>query len=430
VRWISLALRFFVPSVGVVGLVALALFYRANPDLPAIRVDGYGHYIYLTAIFVQKDLTFHKEVADWGEHWDPNVGLARVLDTGRYLNRFPPGVAVLMLPAFLVAHASAHLLGAPPDGFSTPYQAASALNGLLALLVGLSLLRRTLEELFTPGVVLATLVTLTFGTNLFHYGTGEASMSHIYSFALFAGLLRLVPAWYRQPTLWRTLGLGALMGLIVLVRNVNALVLLLVPLYGVFDGQTQRERLAFIRAHWRLGVPLVLGMLAVLSILFGYWHYASNRWLAYSYPGQHFYFDRPQLLPVLLSVRKGLFFWAPVLLLAVAGLIRERRRILPYVVPVGLILLLQYYLVSSWWAWHYANSFGHRAFTEFSALFALGLGAFFAGLSSPRARVTVGVLCALFVALNTLLMVQYWRGVLPTDRVTWEQYRSALLLGS
>jgi hypothetical protein len=430
VRWLPLALRLFIPSVGVVGLVALALFYRANPELPAIRVDGYGHYIYLPALFIQEDLTFHKEVADWGEDWDPNVGLARVLDTGRYLNRFPPGVAVLMLPAFLVAHASARLLGSPPNGFSTPYQAASALNGLLALLVGLALLRRTLEELFPPGVVLATLVSITFGTNLFHYGTGEASMSHVYSFALFAGLLRLVPAWYREPTLRRTLGLGVLMGLIILVRNVNALVLLLVPLYGIFDGPTRRERLAFLRARWRSVLLVAAGMLAVLSLLFGYWHYASSRWLAYSYPGQHFYFDRPQVLAVLFSVRKGLFFWAPLLLLAVAGFVRERRRILPSLVPAVLILTLQLYLVASWWAWHYANSFGHRAFTEFSALFALGLGAFFAGLRSARARLGVGVLCALLIALNTLLMVQYWRGVLPTDRVTWEQYRHALLLGS
>ena len=424
--WISRLLRLFVPGVGVLGLVALALFYWDNTELPPIHSDGYGHYLYLHAVFVQHDLSMRTEVAEWGADFTPNLGLTHVPETGRYINRFPPGQALLMLPSYLLAHASASALGAVPPGFSAPYQAAVLLNGLLALLVGLVLLRKALEELFPPGVVLATLACLTFGTNLFHYGTYDACFSHIYSFALFSGLLWLVPHWYREPTPRRSLMLGLLMGFIILVRNPNALVLLLVPLYGVYNAQTQRERLAFLRTHWRRVLLVALGGLAVLLILFGYWRYTTGRWVTYSYKGYPFHFDQPQVLPVLFSLRKGVFFWAPVLLLAAWGYLRAREKLAGYLLPVLLIFMLQTYLVASWWHWPYGNSFGHRAFTEFSALSALGLGAFFAALR-PRARPVVGALCGLLVAMQLVLMVQYWRGVIPGDRTTWEQYRGALL---
>ncbi|MBN9682771.1 MULTISPECIES: hypothetical protein [unclassified Corallococcus] len=156
--WAQRALRRFVPVVGVLGLLSLVTYYRMHPDLPFIRSDGYGYHLYLTAAFVQHDLSFRTEAAEWGADLDYNMGLTRDETTGRYLNRFPPGQALLMLPAFLAAHFSAPLLGFRQDGFSLPYHFAAALNGLCALLIGLTLLKRALEALFPAGVVLALLV--------------------------------------------------------------------------------------------------------------------------------------------------------------------------------------------------------------------------------------------------------------------------------
>lgn len=424
---VARALDLFVPVVGLLGLLALGLFYRAHPELPAIRSDGYGHYLYLPAVFVQHDLSMRTEVAEWGKDWDPNVGLTLDEKTGRYLNRFPPGQALLMLPSFLLAHGGARLVGAAPNGFSTPYQVAAALNGLLALLIGLHFLRRALSALFAPAVVLATLAAVTFGTNLFHYGTSDAIFSHVYSFALFAALLAALPAWYREPTARRSLVLGVVAGLIVLVRNPNAIVLLLVPLYGVHDGATQRARLAFFKTHARQVALASLGFLAVLFILLAYWHYVTGGWVAYSYRGYGFRFDQPHVLQVLFSVRKGLFFWAPVWLLAAVGFVRAREQLQPYLLPVLLFFILHTYLVSSWWHWPYGASFGHRAYTEASALFALGLAGFFAGLRRPSSRALVGGLTAWLVFLNTFQMAQYWAGVIPPDRTTWAQYAHLFL---
>ncbi|MBU8899788.1 hypothetical protein KRR26_29670 [Corallococcus sp. M34] len=423
------ALDGFIPVVGLLGLLAMGLFYRAHPELEPIRSDGYGHYLYLPAVFVQHDLSMRTEVAEWGENWDPNIGLTEDPRTGRYLNRFPPGQALLMLPAFLVAHAYASVTGGVPDGFSTPYQVMAALNGWLALLVGLALLRRALSALFSPGVVLATLAAVTLGTNLFHYGTYDAIFSHVYSFALFAALLVVLPEWYREPTARRSVVLGLVAGFIVLVRNPNAVVLLLVPLYGVVDGATQRARLAFFRANARQVALVSLAFLAVVGVLIAYWHFVTGAWLVYSYRGYGFRFDHPQVLPVLFSVRKGLFFWAPVWLFAVAGFGKAREQLEPYVLPVFLFFLLHTFLVASWWHWPYGGSFGHRAYTEASALFALGLAGLFTSLRRPASRAIVGGLTVGLVLLQCFLMVQYWRNVLPPDRTTWAKYQSLFVPG-
>ncbi|RKI64056.1 hypothetical protein D7X55_18635 [Corallococcus sp. AB049A] len=420
------AVRLFAPVVGVLGLLGLVLFYfqRADKDLPFIQSDGYGHYVYLPALFIQHDPTFHKEVASWGEYWDPNVGLTLDAGTHRYLNRFPPGQALLTLPAFFLAHASAGLVGAPRDGFSSPYQVAVALNGLLALVIGLALLSRALQDLYPPAVVLATLTAVTFATNLFHYGTADACFSHVYSFALFAALMLLVPRWYAAPTARRSLLLGLVAGLIVLVRNPNALALLFIPLYGVHDGATQRARLQFLRAHLPSLALAGLAFAAVMSVLFGFWHYATGHWLVYSYQGFGFQFDRPMVLAVLFSIRKGLFFWAPVWLFAAWGFVRDRERLRPYLLPFLLFFILHTYLVSAWWHWPYGRSFGHRAYTEASAFFAPGLAGLLATLRRPASRRLMAGVLVLLVLLQGFLMLRYWQGKLPGDRTTWPVYRS------
>ncbi|QSQ26454.1 hypothetical protein JY651_16640 [Pyxidicoccus parkwayensis] len=426
--WVHRALKLFAPAVGVLGMVALVLFYRANPTLTPIRSDGYGYHLYLTALFVQHDLSMRTEAAEWGPDMPYELGLTLDESTGRYLNRFPPGQAILMMPAFLVAHASAPLVGARRDGFSRPYQVAAALNGLLALVIGLTLLRKSLESLYPPQVVLATLAVVTFGTNLFHYGTADAIFSHVYSFALFAALLLLVPTWYREPTVRRSLLLGLVAGFIMLVRNPNAVALLFVPLYGVINSETQRQRLAFFRTHWRSVACVVLAAAGVLSILVAYWHSATGRWLVFSYRGQGFEFDRPLVLSVLFSVRKGLFFWTPVWLFAVVGFVRDRERLQNLLLPVLLFTIVHLYLVSTWWHWPYGSSFGHRAFTEASAFFAPGIAGFLASLKHSSSRRLAGAVLALLVAFEVFLMTRYWQGRIPGDRTTWAQYRDIFTL--
>ena len=57
-----------------------------------------------------------------------------------------------------------------------------------------------LRRHFPDGVVLATLIAITFGTNLFHYAMFDPAYSHVYSFCLLAVLLAFTDEWWeRRP---------------------------------------------------------------------------------------------------------------------------------------------------------------------------------------------------------------------------------------
>jgi hypothetical protein len=161
------------------------------------------------------------------------------------------------------------------------------------------------------------------------------------------------------------------------------------------------------------------------------WRITTGHWIYYSYslsPGDELRLGDPHLLQVLFSVQKGLFFWSPILVLAIAGLFYLRRydRGLAYGAAVALPMFA--YVVSSWLAWGYGGSFGHRAFVESLPLFALGLGALFESLRAGVRRVVLAGSCVLAL-LSMVLMVRYWQGVLPVAGVTSSSFAKALFGG-
>jgi hypothetical protein len=117
-----------------------------------------------------------------------------------------------------------------------------------------------------------------------------------------------------------------------------------------------------------------------------------------------------------------LFFWAPILLLAIVGLLllrgAARALLLPFLVFLGLHL----YVVSSWSMWWYGGAFGHRAFVEAMGLFAVGLAALHDRLPSGRRPWLYGVAGCL-ILLSVFQMLQYWTHVFPYDDVTWGFYK-------
>ena len=85
-----------------------------------------------------------------------------------------------------------------------------------------------------------------------------------------------------------------------------------------------------------------------------------------------FHFDRPQLWRVLFSVQKGVFFWSPVLLLAVAGLAMTRGSARNFVPASLVVLAANVYLIASWFDWQFGASYGHRGFVDALPFLAIG----------------------------------------------------------
>ncbi|MFQ3661414.1 MAG: hypothetical protein SNJ69_03355 [Chloroflexaceae bacterium] len=407
--------------LGVLGLMFMPFLAKDYGFI--IYSDGIGYYAYLPATFIERDLTFETMKRLYFEGAFP---FQPYPSTGINLNKYPIGVAVMLLPFFLAAHAISALVGAPLTGWAPIYQVAAGLGGLSYMVLGVALLRELLARHFSERVVVATLACIVFGTNLYHYGTFDPTMSHAYSFFLITALLLATPWWYERPTIARSALLGVVAGLIVLTRNLNVLFLVTIPLYGL---RSRADVTARLRFFWSNLLPLaMMALVAALLLLpqLAYWRFATGSWLIYSYQGEGFNFAQPRLLEVLFSVQKGLFFWSPLLLLAVAGFWGLRRFAPAYLAPVLVALPLHTYLVASWHSWQFGWSYGHRAFTDTMAFFALGLAAFLATLRGRRAR-AAGICCAMLVALSIFQMFQYWQKIVPPQDTTWEIYRSIFL---
>jgi hypothetical protein len=402
-----------VRAIGALAVVCVLGVYglRCTQDAP-IHSDGIGYYAYLPAIVVDHDLSMRGIVA----RGIVEFGSIRPYgSSAANLDKYPAGVAVMMSPFFLTAHVIARLAGLRADGFSPIYQVFAALSGLVYGWLGLVVLRRMLEQRFDQRVTMWTLVGVVFGTNLFHYFTWESIYSHAYSFFLLAILVEAVPRWHARPTFGRSLALGMVAGLVLLVRPTNACALLFVPLYG-FDGG----------GRWLGRFPqlalIALSAATVFSLQLFYWHHVSRHWIVYSYQGEAFAPLSPKPLHVLVSFKKGLFVWAPILVLSMIGLWRARRdRLRAEFVPIVVVLVAQLWIVSSWWCWWYGVSLGHRAFTEFVPLFALGLGAFLERgfAAAPAARVRAERVYMACVGYGVLMTVLYWTGILPFAGPDW-----------
>lgn len=400
-------------------------------DAP-IRSDGFSYYVYLPSWFIFGDTTLAALARDCcGGQFPEFSAIIRWPGTRRWVNAHPIGVAIMQMPSFAVAHGLTRWSNLSADGFTLYYQHAAGLAGLAWIVAGLAVLRRLLLDSFSDRATAATLAAILFGTNLFHYATFDSSYSHPYSFFLFSSFMYLTARWHDAPSPGTSVLLGLVAGLIVLVRHTNVLFLVVFPLYGIGVNATVRDVVSKLFAHRRELMRIaVVGALVVLPQLLVYYQ-ATGRPIVSSYGDLGFHWTDPKIFGVLLGTQKGLFFWSPLLLLSIVGLVmlgRSRRPGAAFV-PAGVtFLVVNTYVIASWWDWQFGGSYGHRGFVDILPLFALGLGAFFAWAAQRRETVAMtAAVVLLLVSLSTFQMFQYWYGIVPFSDTTWEQYRALFL---
>lgn len=423
--------RHFVAVTAVLAVAAYVLIYSRGWADPPIRSDGYSYYVFLPSAFIYHDLSLKALAHDWyGGEYPGFAAIRRWPTTNRWLDAVPIGVALLMTPFFLVADALTRWGNFPRDGFSFYYQHGAGLAGLVYFVAGLALVRAMLRRHFSDGVVLATLVTMTWGTNLFHYGTFDATFSHAFSFCAIAAWLVAVDRWWERPSMACSGVMGVIAAMILLLRNVNAVFLVLLPLYGLAGVSDIRPRAAEL---WRRRASLFVAAAAGAACLvpqLSLYRFITGTWWVNSYAllNNRFNFDTPRIGSVLFSTQKGLFFWSPALALAVVGAFVARGWARGLVLSIATIFVAQLYIVASWNDWQLGGSYGHRAFTDGFALVAPLLASTYAWTASrPRIRTAVAIFAATAVVLSVLQMVQYWLGIIPFANTTWTQYRQLFL---
>jgi hypothetical protein len=421
--------RHFVALTAIAALAAYGAVYGLHLADQPIRSDGFSYYVYLPSWFLYGDPTLDAVADDCcGGTFPEYTTILRWPATGRWVNPHPIGVAVQMIPFFAAAAALSWWSNLQRDGFSLYNEHLAGLCGLTYFLAGLAVLRWLLQRHFSDGIVLATLVTITWGTNLFHYGVYDSVYSHAFSFFLITALVALTELWWQDPTWRRSLALSVVAALVVLTRHPNAIFLMLVPLCGVTSWSTLRQNLTRLWAR-RAAVGGMVAMTALcVTPQLAIYKQATGHWLVSSYGNIGFTFRSPHLVGVLFSVQKGLFFWSPVLALAVAGLFVAQSWARGLVAATALIMTIDTYLIASWYDWQFGGSYSHRGFTDSLGLLAIFLASFFAWVAErPRLVRPVLIVVVAAVLLSAAQMVQYWLRIVPIANTTWEQYREVFL---
>lgn len=346
----------------------LSLAFAVSPLFgPAYRADTISYYVYLRSALFDHDLDFTNDSRAFGFRPKP------ITPTGLRANRQSAGPAVVWTPFFLGAHAYVGVdraLGRDrfaADGFSPPYLRSMALGTITMVVVGAWLLASTLAA-SVGGTTAALAVAGTILTStILYYAFVVPGMAHG---ATFGAAAALVWAWERaraRPSLERWAALGALLGLVALLRTQSAVYLLLVgPL--ALAGLVRRT----VRPLWLAAGALA--SLAVFSPQLVAWRILYGSFVTIPQGSGFLDWSSPHLVDVLISADHGFFSWTPAMSLGLLGLLLGLRR-----APLFSAGSLAVFAAAAWVNgavrdWAAGDAFGARRFDLVVPLMAVGLG--------------------------------------------------------
>ena len=415
----------------VLAVVTLTNFIHSpyNREGGVIEWDIKSYYAYLPALFIYNDLSldFRREnIEKFGDLIWPVETPA-----GRQAIITTMGMSVLYSPFFFAGHLTALLTRWEADGYSRPYRFALAFSALFYLWGGMIFLKKILRTWFGDHIVAFTILTVTLGTNLYYYATYEAPMSHAFNFTLIAAFLWLTIRFYSRPSVWLIAGGGLLAGLITLVRPVNIIVLVLFFLWdaGTLSGLRQRTAFFAGRPHWVM--LMAASFILVWIPQFIYWHWVSGEVFYFSYgeAGGRFFFNNPQIINILFSFKKGWLIYTPVMIFAIAGIFSLSRKRKEMVAAISVFLVLNIYILSSWWNWWYGGGFGLRSFTDSYAVMAIPFAAFIEAGWARRKLLSraVTIIIALLILYNQFQTRQYVNNAIHWWWMNREAYAETFL---
>ena len=349
---------------------AFSILYlqRKNGLSNVISSDGSGYYAYLPALFIYHEKHFEKtaEVERNVRKLELQQHYLIFDKQGNKYNKCFPGIAALQTPFFLLSCLLSWIFGQPVDGYSDIFIVGFYLGSLFYTLAGIFFFNQVLKRLFPESTAsIQWLVPLFYlATPLLYYSIHTPSISHGYSFFLFALFAWLILKLQTQFSFKWMVFLGLTLGAIALIRPTNILVVLIVPF---LLGSWEETKLFFTKLFQFKGKWLLFGALAFLSfisILFFSWKLQTGNWIIGAYNGEGFNFGKAMIFQSLFSFRIGLFLHAPIFILTVLGLIvlffRNRFKAFWFTVYFA----VNVYIIASWWCWDYESSFGARPYTE------------------------------------------------------------------
>jgi hypothetical protein len=397
------------------------IHYWTHPDR-VIYHDVISYYAYLPATMIYKDLTLDF-TQDSAGYFSDKFWPLKTPD-GRNVIKMSMGLSFLYAPFFVMGHIAAGMTGYPADGFSMPYKFFLTMSALFYLALGLYFLRKILENYFSQKVVIITLIATVLGTNLYFYSAIESTMPHVYLFALFSAFIYLTIRWYEKPDMESAIIIGLLGGLITLIRPTDIILAVFFFLWDVKSLEELKQRFLFFIKNPQFKIAMALTFLIVWVPQFAYWKYATGHWLYYSYNDEGFNFLHPHIIDGLFSYRKGWLLYTPVMLLAITGLALSYKKMKKIFFPSLIFLVLNIYIITSWWCWWYGGSFGGRPFIDSYPVLALSLAVFIKWTFTLKksAKLISHITIIVLILLNLFQTWQYYGGDIHYDAMTRKAY--------
>lgn len=396
-----------------------------NPYEKPIAGDAQAYYAYLPAIFIYQDLDFDFTEEVEQKHYPPgsSKSFMKEVKGGEKVNKTFPGVAILYLPFFLVAHLIATVFGLEADGYSFVYQLCFDIGFWVYFFLGLIfslkvLYKMGLSERFSN----LSLVIITLGTNIFFYSVYDMSVTHIYNFFLIALSLYFLFR-FKEEKQFKFIAFSLLLFCIMCITRPTNILALLLILFFIPDSTFYKEIWKNIMRFKNIFIaPLIV--LSILSIPLILWKAQTGHWIVYSYGEEGFNFVNPQIIPFLFSYIKGWWTYTPIaLLILIPGFIilfkRNKKRFFLGVT----FYFIAIYIFSSWWCWYYGAGMSQRVMIDFSILLMFLLATVLQNLKENRLpNAAMLTACFLLIGVNMIQARQIKKGILPFGTATKEQY--------
>lgn len=378
-----------------------------------IKSDGIGYYQYIAEI-LEGDLSQQKI----------NGTFLLKTNNDRVVNKYTIGTAIMVSPFILPVYILQKISGTSIDLYSEYYQKAYSIAALFYLIIGLIAFRKLLILYNTEAKVITfSLFAIFAGTNLAYYSLIEPSMSHIYSFSLISIFMLKIKESTFKFTRQNIFLLAIILGLIVLVRPLNIIIVLIIP-FIIFDNY--KAVVTQLKANLKNILIALVIFAAIISLQLFVWHIQTDQFLLWSYSNEGFYFSQPEILNFLFSLRKGAFVYTPLVLLSTIVFFFSQKFKIRFKLSALFFYTILIYILSSWWNWYYGDSFGMRPMIDYYSLLFLVIAIFYTKINKLLKVFTMTII-AICIFLNLFQTYQYSAGIIHPDSMNRVNYNYVFL---
>ena len=415
--------RWIIILIGIISIwVSSNLSWGDDKPQTIIEADGKGYYAHLPALFIYNDLNFgFFEEYEGKKYYNKNLYYYYLKEfEGKRYNKYYVGTAVPMAPFFFMAHVISKIYGLPADGYSNLYHIFINIAAIFYLIVALIFFGKLMGR-FNISAINKSLsyLIIYFGTNWFYYVNLEPAVSHVYTVAFVPMFLhyflRFTDTWK-----YKHLALASLiLGLIVLIRPVNVITVLAIPIFYHSWADFKHVAVRIITTPKYLFTTILLSF-SVVSIQLILYKVQIGQFFIYSYEDEGFNFLNPEFFNFLFSYKKGLYLYTPVFAIATLGFWFWFKNRLWSAMTAIAFLLIAIYVLCSWHMWWYGGGFGTRVMIDFYVIWILAIAILLNAIKGKYRKViitgfTILVLFTQYQTCQYRYYIIHWDGLTSTE---------------